>query len=80
MTDPRADLGADEKVDEKIDLGTDRLAGRGDEVYTALIAAHEGLTEAESAALNARLILILINLVGDAEAIEAAIDRARRAG
>jgi len=62
------------------DLGTDRLAGRGDEIYTALLAAHEGLSAAESVALNARLVLILINLVGDARAIEAAIERARAAG
>lgn len=36
-----------------------------DEAYARLIAAHEGLSEAESHALNARLVLILMNHVGD---------------
>ena len=30
--------------------------------YAALVAAHEGLSEADSAALNARLVLLLANL------------------
>ena len=37
---------------------------RPDNVYASLIAAHDGLTEPESQALNARLILILANGVG----------------
>lgn len=36
-----------------------------DEAYAGLIAAHGGLSEAESHALNARLVLILMNHVGD---------------
>jgi hypothetical protein len=36
-----------------------------DGFYAELIAAHAGLTEAESQALNARLILILANHIGD---------------
>lgn len=36
-----------------------------DEAYARLIAAHDGLTEAESHALNARLVLILMNHIGD---------------
>jgi len=60
------------------DLGGDRLAGRGDDVYAALLQAHDGLDFAASAALNARLVLILANLAGDPEAVIAAIDRARR--
>jgi hypothetical protein len=59
------------------DLGADRLSGRGDEIYAALIAAHEGLGEAASAALNARLVLILANLAGDPDAVLAAIGRAK---
>jgi hypothetical protein len=49
-----------------------------DGVYAALIAAHEGLSEAESAALDARLVLILMNHVGDPEALRTALDLARR--
>lgn len=48
-----------------------------DASYAALIAAHDGLSEAESQALNARLILILIDRVGDAAAIAGALRLAR---
>ena len=50
---------------------------RPDDSYAALIAAHDGLTEAESHALNARLILILMNEVGDHATIAEAIRLAR---
>jgi hypothetical protein len=53
---------------------------RPDDLYEALVAAHEGLSQADSAALNARLILILMNQIGDAEAIRQAIDAAKAAG
>ena len=36
-----------------------------DGFYADFIAAHAGLSEAESHALNARLILILANHIGD---------------
>jgi len=49
-----------------------------DESYARLIATHDGLTEAESHALNARLVLILMNQVGDAAVIAEALDLARR--
>jgi hypothetical protein len=48
-----------------------------DGVYTALIEAHAGLTEAESLALNARLILLLANHIGDAEVLREAVAIAR---
>ena len=50
-----------------------------DAAYAALIAAHEGLSETGSAALNARLILILANHLGDAETLAEAIRVARDA-
>lgn len=50
---------------------------RPDEVYAALIAAHEGLSDADSQALNARLILILLNHIGDEGVIRAALAAAR---
>lgn len=49
----------------------------GDDFYAELIAAHEGLGQAESDALNARLILILANHVGDAAVLREAIAAAR---
>lgn len=48
-----------------------------DDVYEALVSAHDGLTKAESDALNARLILILMNHVGDADVIREAIEAAK---
>lgn len=59
------------------DFGEDRLKGRGDDVYAALIEAHEGLSESESMALNASLILVLSNLVGDADKVVAAVAQTR---
>ena len=49
-----------------------------DESYAGLIAAHDGLSEEESHALNARLILILMNHIGDAGVLEEALALARR--
>jgi hypothetical protein len=40
-----------------------------DGLYAALVAAHEGLTDAESAALNARLLFLLANQVGDQQVL-----------
>ncbi|BDW86563.1 DUF2783 domain-containing protein [Roseicyclus marinus] len=49
-----------------------------DDLYEALIAAHDGLTREESEALNARLILILMNHLGDPAVIRQAIEAAKR--
>jgi Protein of unknown function (DUF2783) len=49
-----------------------------DGVYAALAAAHEGLTQEESLALNARLVLLLANQIGDRSVILAAIAEAAR--
>lgn len=43
----------------------------------ALLAVHKGLSEAESHALNARLILILVNHIGDPASLAQAFDLAR---
>ena len=40
-----------------------------DGFYAALIAAHEGLSEAESAELNARLVFLLANQLGDQQTL-----------
>jgi hypothetical protein len=57
----------------RISPAHDGLAGRADDVYEALLAAHEGLAEPESAALNARLILLLCNALNDPDAALAII-------
>lgn len=48
-----------------------------DGFYAKLLASHRGLTEAQSHALNARLVLVLANHVGDVEVLEAALQLAR---
>ena len=54
-------------------LITTRNTPRADDVYQMLIDAHEGLTKAQSDALNARLILTLMNHIGDPEVIAQAL-------
>ncbi|MFN3745895.1 MAG: DUF2783 domain-containing protein [Hyphomicrobiaceae bacterium] len=57
------------------------LGTGGDDLYALLMAAHEGLSEDESARLNVRLVLLLKNHIGDRVVLEAAIAAARsRAG
>ena len=51
---------------------------RADDTYAALLAAHEGLSKPESDALNARLLLILLNHIGDQDVIKAALTAAKR--
>lgn len=48
-----------------------------DGFYAKLLATHRGLSEPQSHALNARLILIFANHIGDADVIEAALGLAR---
>jgi hypothetical protein len=60
-------------------LNTQPNIARPDDFYQALIEAHAGLSEQESAALNARLILLLANQVGDLETLKEAIAAARGA-
>ena len=49
---------------------------RPDDFYARLLAAHDGKSKDESDALNARLVLILANHVGNAEVLEQALDLA----
>jgi hypothetical protein len=49
-----------------------------DGFYEALLDAHEGKTWDESAALNARLILILANQIGDLTLLRKCLDLAKR--
>jgi hypothetical protein len=56
---------------------TDGLLGRADDIYEALLNAHRGLDEGASAALNARLILLLAHLAGNPDAVLAAIEAAK---
>ena len=58
-------------------LGACRLGDNADDLYEALLSAHAGLDASASAALNARLVLILMNAVGDEATVCAAIRAAR---
>ncbi|WP_411889610.1 DUF2783 domain-containing protein [Yoonia sp. SDW83-1] len=48
-----------------------------DGFYDELLAAHKGLSKAESHALNARLILVLANHVGDRAVLREALAAAK---
>jgi len=50
----------------------------GDDFYDALIAAHRGLSDGQSELLNARLVLLLANHVGDLDVLREALALARR--
>ena len=51
-----------------------------DDFYEKLLNAHEGLSKEQSDALNARLILVLSNHIGDMDILEQALDAAKTAG
>ncbi|MBN9535101.1 MAG: DUF2783 domain-containing protein [Alphaproteobacteria bacterium] len=51
---------------------------RPDEIYNAIVDAHKDLDEAQCRALDARLILLLANHVGDEAAIREALAAARQ--
>lgn len=60
-----------------MNLITDPNLPDPDEFYARLIAAHKGLSPAKSAALNAELVLILCNHIGNPEVIDQALALAR---
>ena len=61
-------------------LNTDfNLGVESDTLFNEVLQAHDGLSRAQSAQLNAGLILILMNHIGDAETIREAVARARAA-
>ena len=58
-------------------LITDPHLSSPDDFYEALIEAHRGLDIAQSHALNARLVLLLANHVGDLAVLREALALAR---
>lgn len=58
-------------------LNTDLNLLCPDDVYEALIETHRGLSAEQSQLVNAKLILLLINHVGDRAVIDAALATAR---
>lgn len=49
-----------------------------DAFYEQLLDAHQGLSEQQSALVNARLILLLANHVGDAKLLKECVEAARQ--
>ena len=60
-------------------LNTSANIAGADDFYAELLATHEGLSKAESDALNARLILILANHIGDRAVLTEALAAAASA-
>ena len=50
----------------------------GDEFYEALIEAHRDLSDAQSQLLNAKLVLLLANHIGDLSVVREALALARQ--
>ncbi|WP_299892331.1 DUF2783 domain-containing protein [uncultured Ruegeria sp.] len=48
-----------------------------DDFYADLLAAHDGIDKVDSDALNARLVLVLANHIGDNAVLVQAINAAR---
>ena len=59
------------------DLVTAPNLARPDDFYEQLIAAHRGLDDAQSAMVNAKLVLLLANHVCDPHVLEQASAAAR---
>lgn len=59
-------------------LNTELNIAKVDDFYAHLIESHEGLSPSQSHAMNAALVLILSNHLGDIEVIKEAITHARR--
>lgn len=49
----------------------------GDDFYEMLIEGHRGLSDADSELMNARLVLLLANHIGDLRVLREAINAAR---
>jgi len=60
------------------DAEKDGLGADGDAFYEALMTAHEGLDETQGHALNARLVLLMANEIGDMAALAAILQTARK--
>jgi hypothetical protein len=58
-------------------LNTEANIAAADDFYERLIASHRGLTDAQSALVNAKLILLLANHIGDPEVLAQAMAAAR---
>lgn len=58
-------------------LNLDKHLAQPDDFYQALLDAHRGLSDAQSQSLNAQLVLLLANHIGDMAIIDEALRLAR---
>jgi len=58
-------------------LNTETNLAAPDDFYERLIATHRGLSERDSALVNAKLVLLLANHIGDADVLDQAMAAAR---
>ena len=58
-------------------LNTEPNMAAPDDFYQELIALHRDLSEDQSAMVNAKLVLLLANHIGDPKVLEAAMAAAR---
>jgi hypothetical protein len=61
-------------------LRTEPAPGNPDELYALLVDAYRDLDDAACAKLNAKLVLLLANHIGDLDTIREAVAAARKDG
>lgn len=59
-------------------MNQDNLGVDGDAFYNSLMELHEGLSEADSHALNARLVLMFANEIGDLDRLKSILESAKK--
>ena len=59
-------------------LSTASNFAKPDDAFRAIVEAHRGLDEAQSAAFDAALVLILANHIGDIDVLREAVALGRR--
>jgi hypothetical protein len=59
-------------------LSTNSNFARPDDAFRAIVEAHRGLTDEQSADFDAALVLILANHIGDIDVLHEAIGLAKR--
>src|SRR5450631_3614065 len=62
----------------KMALSTSSNFAKPDDAFRAVVEAHRGLSDAQSADLDAALVLILANHIGDIDVLREAIALAQR--
>jgi hypothetical protein len=59
-------------------LSTSSNFAKPDDAFRMIVESHRGLSDAQSADLNAALVLVLANHIGDLDVLSEAIELAKR--